>query len=71
MGLASNWLVLTTMAIEQEGLVTSKRVTLPRLELMAALLGTRLLRFVREALELPYETPFLDQRELLSLETIC
>lgn len=38
--------------------VPLKRVTLPRLELLAALLGARLLRFVKEALELPEDTPY-------------
>ncbi|GFN85073.1 transposon tf2-6 polyprotein [Plakobranchus ocellatus] len=35
-----------------------KKVTLPRLELLSALLGVRLLKFVREALELPPHTPY-------------
>ncbi|GFO46524.1 transposon tf2-9 polyprotein [Plakobranchus ocellatus] len=35
-----------------------KKVTLPRLELLSALLGARLLKFVREALELPPHTPY-------------
>ena len=35
-----------------------KRVTLPRLELLSALLGARLLKFVRESLEVPLETPY-------------
>ncbi|GFN98536.1 rvt 1 and peptidase a17 and duf1758 domain contai ning protein [Plakobranchus ocellatus] len=35
-----------------------KKVTLPRLELLSATLGARLLKFVREALELPPHTPY-------------
>ncbi|RUS69942.1 hypothetical protein EGW08_022298 [Elysia chlorotica] len=50
----------------QMRLLTSKvsvapitKVTLPRLELLAALMGARLVKFSRKALELPKDTPYI------------
>jgi hypothetical protein len=60
-----------------------KTVTLPRLELLAALLGSRLIVSVRQALRLPTETPppplldgfdgspRMDKGRSYSMETVC
>lgn len=50
--------VLTPLVMSRARVAPLKRVSLPRLELLAALLAARLLVFVREALKLPVETPY-------------
>ena len=48
----------TSLVISKAKLAPLKRITIPRLELMGALLGARLLVFVRKSLKLPEDVAF-------------
>ena len=49
---------VTSLVISKNKVAPIKKQTLPRLELLGCLLAARLVMFVREALELPPDTPY-------------